>query len=688
MRMIKYILLILLSIGIIIMLALFENHSTKIFKERESIFFHLYTIKNLEISINYEILKIPFFLYQNYDTINNKQKRLNAQIALLKKDLLQLKNQKLLQAFKKYQSLLRKKEKLIETFLRYNTTLKNSSIYIPKLIKKMFNQKIKDYEYERLMINIITSISLAQKSNDTIFLQNLSQWYQKLIKYHFKNKNQQRLHRIFTTHISIFLNTYPKYHQSLQDLLELPTLQNLERLSFETHHYFQAKVNSIEKLFRLLILFYIAALALIIFFIYKLDKEMRNLQKLKEELATKAISDDLTKLRNRRAYKSDVRRVKHPFFALVNIDGFKHYNDFYGTSMGDHILRQSALIIKKAIPHHYEAKIYRIGADEFGILIDEGLPPIETSTFAQRIIKTFEETPITFKSITIKISVSVTMTRKRPLLETADIAMKHLKKERRMKYMLYKDEYGFMQEIKENIKRSKILKSAIKEKKLIPFFQPIVETKSLKITKYEVLARVRHENGKIESIYPYLTIAKELGFYDAITRQILSQAIELAHQYKKPISVNVSMKDIENPDFLSFLGQLYKQYPQISHLLSFEILESETVKDYEAVKNFISIIHTYGGEIGIDDFGSGYSNFAHIFNLDIDFIKIDGSLIKALQHNPTAKLVVKNILTLAHQLGIKTVGEFIVNKELFDIVCELGIDYSQGFFLGEPSPVF
>ncbi len=687
MRAIKYLFLTLLSVGIIAMLALFENHSTKIFKERESIFFHLYTIKSLESSINYEVLKNSFFLYQNYDTIIDEQKKLDAQLALLKKELLQLKSQKLLQAFKEYRSLLRKKEELIEAFLRYNSALKNSSIYIPKLIKQMFDRGISDREYERLCINILTSIFLAKKSSDKVFLQNLSHWYQKLIKYRFKYKDQQHLHRILTAHVSIFLDTFPKYRQSLQELLNLPTQQKLKHLSFETHRYFQAQVDSIERLFRLLILFYIAALALIIFFIYKLDKEMQNLQKLKEELATKAISDDLTKLRNRRAYKSDVRRVKRPFFALVNIDGFKHYNDFYGTSMGDHILRQSALIIKKAVPHHYDAKIYRIGADEFGILIDEELS-IEASDFAQRIIKAFEETPITFKSITLKISVSVTITRKRPLLETADIAMKHLKKERRFKYMLYKDEYGFMQEIKENIKRSKILKSAIEEGRLIPFFQPIIETKNLKIVKYEVLARVRHENGKLESIYPYLAIAKELGLYSSITRQIISQAAEAAHRYKKPISVNISMKDIENPDFLGFLGQLYKRYPEISRLLSFEILESETLKDYEAVKNFISIIHSQGGEVGIDDFGSGYSNFAHIFNLNIDFIKIDGSLIKELQHDPTAKLIVKNILTIAHQLGVKTVGEFIVNKELFDIVSELGIDYSQGFFLGEPSPVF
>lgn len=680
----RYILLVAIGSIAIYSLVLFERFSIQTFNQREEIFNHLHKLRSLDESLDFEILKNSFFLYQNYDRITNIQRELDKEIEVLDKLLMPqptIQNQ-----FAVVKGEVAKKAHLIEDFKRYNSAIKNSTSHIAVLLEKIFAFNLHHANYERQLVDIVTSIYLAKNSMDPDFLSTIDKKLPKLEKYRFNNKELARYHSIMLSHIKLFVTTFPRYSATLHKILSSAAKKEIENFRHLLYSYFETQVRRIDLSYKLLIIFYIMALGIIIFYMIKLDKENEELQRLQKRLANLALIDDLTKLFNRRAYKKDVRKVHKPFFAVINIDGFKHYNDFYGTAFGDHILRQSAAIIKKAVASHSDAKIYRIGADEFGVLIDEH-EPINDRSFAQKIIDAFQTTPITFKKITLAISVSVAMTRKRPLLETADLTMKHIKKERRFKYLTYKDSLGFMQEIKENIKRSKILKEAIEEKRLTPFFQPIIDNKTLSIVKYEVLARLKHKDGTIESIFPYLSLSKELGLYDALSKQIIEQAAKIAEEQGIRISVNISMKDIENPQFLIYLGQLFKEHPTLAKKISFEILESETLKDYESVKNFISIIRSQGGEIGIDDFGSGYSNFAHIFNLDIDFIKIDGSLIRELDKNQTARLIVENIVQIAKKLGVKTVAEFISNKEIQEIVMQMGIDYSQGFFLGEPRPM-
>ena len=310
---------------------------------------------------------------------------------------------------------------------------------------------------------------------------------------------------------------------------------------------------------------------------------------------------------------------------------------------------------------------------------------IDEKAFAQNIFDHFNQKKIVFKSVELYVSVSIGMSRKRPLLETTDMTLKYVKKHK-LSYFVYSDSLGLFKQIKENIKKSKILKNAIDNHQILPYYQPIIETKTAKIVKYEALARLKREEGYYESIYPYLEIAKELRLYEDITKSIIQKSFEEASKQKKAVSINISMKDIENPKMLKFFGKMFNQYPDIARLITFEILESETLKDYEAVKNFINIIRAQGCKVAIDDFGSGYSNFAHIFNLNIDYIKIDGSLIKSIDKDESAKQIIAAIVFLAKKAKIETIAEFVHSREIFLSVKELGIDYAQGYYIAEPSP--
>jgi len=133
--------------------------------------------------------------------------------------------------------------------------------------------------------------------------------------------------------------------------------------------------------------------------------------------------------------------------------------------------------------------------------------------------------------------------------------------------------------------------------------------------------------------------------------------------------------------------EIFTLYPSMSNRIIFEILENEAVDDYQQLSRFIKEMKSYGCKIAIDDFGSGYSNFAHILNLDIDILKLDGSLIRNLNVNDHTAMIVETIVAFAKQAGIATVAEFVCDIAIYNAVKQLGIDYAQGYYTGKPEPL-
>jgi len=148
-------------------------------------------------------------------------------------------------------------------------------------------------------------------------------------------------------------------------------------------------------------------------------------------------------------------------------------------------------------------------------------------------------------------------------------------------------------------------------------------------------------------------------------------------------SVNLSVEDILNSDVARYIKKTIEEY-NVTHKIIFEILESEGIENYEEISDFIKEMKALGCRIAIDDFGSGYSNFEHLLKLNIDYIKIDGSLIKNLETDTNAQVIVETIVNFAKKLNILTVAEFVHNEAVSIKVKELQVDRTQGFFLAEP----
>jgi len=123
---------------------------------------------------------------------------------------------------------------------------------------------------------------------------------------------------------------------------------------------------------------------------------------------------------------------------------------------------------------------------------------------------------------------------------------------------------------------------------------------------------------------------------------------------------------------------------EFSERVIFEIVESEGIQNYDVVNRFIQEVKRYGVQIAIDDFGAGYSNFAYIMRLDVDFIKIDGSIIRDIHQNRSSQVITETILDFSKKLNIQTVAEFVADEAVYDYVKNLQVDCLQGYLFGEP----
>ncbi len=396
--------------------------------------------------------------------------------------------------------------------------------------------------------------------------------------------------------------------------------------------------------------------------------------------------DTLTGLPNRTKLHRDLQESSHPCLILINIDRFSQINDFYGHSFGDKLLQAFSTHLQNVLNNQctYSHKLYRNGGDEFAILI----APYEQEkiiTLISQLLSTLEKKSISIdaKEINLNFSCGISFEEVSKALLSADMALK-LSKIEQKPYVVYSQANSLNKQYENNILWAGKLKLAIEENRVVPFFQPIVCNNDLAFVKYEALVRIVEQDGKVVSPFFFLNIAKQTKQYLKLTQIMIEKSFEVFKENNFEFSINLTMEDIASPQLGAFLFTKLDENPQIAKRVVLELVESESIKDYEGVIAFISMAKAKGCKIAIDDFGSGYSNFEYLIKLQADFIKIDGSLIKNINIQKASFVVVSTIVSFAKQMGIKTIAEFVENEEIFQTMQKLGIDYSQGYYFQEP----
>jgi len=419
-----------------------------------------------------------------------------------------------------------------------------------------------------------------------------------------------------------------------------------------------------------------------------------SLRKQEAILTHMATHDSLTGIANRRIFENDLtkaiskaaRGIKS-FLIFIDIDNFKIINDTYGHAFGDKVLISISQQIKNNIRN--EDAVARFGGDEFIVLIEHN--SLEKATAAaERMREIINQFNSEFENDSFNFSVSMGMVPiegfEPPslLLSWADKAMYEAKVNGKNQLVVF-DKTG---ELKNNkIEMLDILKEAIDHDELDLHFQPIINLYSREIIYYEALARINNNKDGLIMPQMFIPVAEKYGMIGKLTVAVLNKVIKiLKNDHSKCIFINLSSKCFLDDSLLTSIEDIIKKSRIDPGQLGFEIAEPAIFNDSILTIKWVKCIEKLGCKFAIDSFGTGFSSYSILNELPVEFFKIDGSIIKGISKDHHKSAMVKSVNLLATLLGKKTVAEWIENNETAQIVKELGIEYGQGFYLGEPKP--
>lgn len=370
---------------------------------------------------------------------------------------------------------------------------------------------------------------------------------------------------------------------------------------------------------------------------------------------------------------------------LININDLEFINSYYSYAHGSNLLLQVSQVIKeKSLESGYA--IFNISIGKFILLREYNMTHdcesmLSDAIYLQEALERKRYSVINVNNITINTTVAIAKSDGR-LLESLNYTL-YYAKNNGLKYALYSDVPDIVLEMKNIIEVKNIVQDSIENSNVIPVYQPIVMRDGS--IKYEMLMRIRDPYTPNTLIAPsvFLDIAREYNYYNEMSEMLIFKGVEQLSKNDKTISINFSYSDMRNSKLLDKLEKNIIEN-SIAHRLVFEIVETEHLDNMQVVKMFIERFRAIGIKIAIDDFGSGYSNFAYIYTLEPDFIKIDGSLVSEVLIDERVAVLVRTIIELSHKLGIKVIAEYISSKELADKLILMGADGLQGFFIGFP----
>lgn len=404
----------------------------------------------------------------------------------------------------------------------------------------------------------------------------------------------------------------------------------------------------------------------------------------KEKLIKEQFLDELTGLPNKQRLLKDLQQIKVAKIMLIDLKDSKDIVDFYGYEISNLLIKLiSKNILKIDLKHTI---LYRFSEDVFAILGDIRIKKEDFRDLAYHIYKTVTEESIYIPNNYFKVDFNIGVLASENVgfdnfLNKADFILRYAKRNN-MSVALMKNHLDEYNRTLENQKLLKDIKSALANDNLLVYGQKIVNNLDNSY-KYETLMRLKLNDGTILSPFRFIEIAKKSKDYLTMTKMLVGKATQYFKDKDVEFSINLTLEDLKDKDTMQYIYERLKE-TRLFKKVTFELVESEGIDEFEEVNIFIKKAKSLGCKIAIDDFGSGYSNFEYILNLDVDFIKIDGTLIKNIDKNENLKITVQTIVNLAKSLNIQTVAEFVHSKEVLDVINELEIDYSQGFYLHEP----
>jgi len=415
--------------------------------------------------------------------------------------------------------------------------------------------------------------------------------------------------------------------------------------------------------------------------------------------------DVLTELYNRRKFAIEFEQILNQAIRLehtgsllfLDLDQFKDINDSCGHKVGDQVLKQVAQVLI-SITRTTDI-IARLGGDEFAIILP-GTGTEGAITFAEKISERLSSLELNFNGIRYKITSSTGIIQFplsdlsiEELISNADLAMYQAKAMGKNTWHQFALDDKTRVQLETRVLWKQKIEGALENDRFIFYYQPIMDIRSRTVSHYEVLLRMQNEDGSINPPATFIQVAEQTGLIHAIDHLVLQRGILKQAELDKnnngiSLSLNLSGYAVDDTMLQPLLRHLLTESNANPEHLIFELTETAAVADIMQAKNFMQQMNKIGCRFSLDDFGTGFASFRYMRELPVDIVKIDGSFITDLAHNPDDQLFVKALVDVAKGMGKKTIAEFVENAETLALLHAFGVDYAQGYYIGKPQPYF
>ena len=434
-----------------------------------------------------------------------------------------------------------------------------------------------------------------------------------------------------------------------------------------------------------------------------LQREITEAYNLTQTIAYQATYDPLTGLINRNEFDTRLRQAVQrardrgvpSVLGYLDLDQFKLVNDTAGHLVGDQLLAELAQRLHQSV--RSSDSLARLGGDEFGLLL-EGCSPEQGERLSQTLVDKVKNYRFTWQGRQFQVGVSIGLVpilgdaaNILKLLSRADLACYRAKDLGRGRIYLADQNNTELAQQHLELMHIANIPQAIEENRFYLVEQPIVSLLGDAYEHVEILLRLNDEYGNVVPPNLFIPMAERYGMIGLIDRWVVKTVLSDYHSYYPKadtmVAINLSGSSLSDERFTTFVVELLGQSMMPAEKLCFEITETTTISQLDQALKFITTLKKLGVRFAIDDFGSGVSSFGYLRQLPVDYLKIDGDLIRNIEEEEYISTIVDMVNQVAGMMGMKTIAEFVENDVILDRLRTLNISYGQGYGIGKPRPL-
>ncbi|MGN1060112.1 MAG: EAL domain-containing protein [Candidatus Coproplasma sp.] len=405
------------------------------------------------------------------------------------------------------------------------------------------------------------------------------------------------------------------------------------------------------------------------------NSELKNeISESKQRLAEQMVTDNETGLANLARYVYDAKNESFNALCLLSLKNENVIRVFLNKNVYSSYVLTAADCCKRVLDDKY--RVYRYG--ELSVLLAANTPNKDTFVSDMKRVKS-ELDKIKHEKHQPIYEMSIVFGED-DLLNKVELTYVNLHKGNG-EILINSDEED--DDFKKEMNLLQVINDAISYKRVIPYYQGIMNNKTHEIDIYESLMRIADKDGKIYLPGDFLPVAKEYKLYDRLSQMMIEKVLDDAPKRPFAVTINLNTGDIYNQSTLNIIFDKLKKAEHPEKII-FEIVESEAITDYAYLKTFTNEIHKLGAKIAVDDFGSGYSNLMHVLRIDLDFIKITGDIVKDANSDPSCRDFINMISSWANTRDKKVIAEFVENENIQRIIKRNKVAYSQGYLFSKP----